>query len=69
MRLKLPITRLLKAQRRWEKTLRTVTATSRKLITKPRKTRPKKSKLIEVSAFGSNPGNLRMLTYGYRQLN
>jgi feruloyl esterase len=53
----------LKAQRRWEKTLRTVTATSRKLITKPRKSKPKKGKLTEVSAFGSNPGNLRMLTY------
>ena len=63
MRLKLPIARLLKAQRRWEKTLRTVTATSRKLIVKPRKTKPKKSKLTEVSSFGSNPGNLRMLIY------
>jgi poly(hydroxyalkanoate) depolymerase family esterase len=68
MRLKLPIAHILKAQRRWEKTLRTVTATSRKLITKPRKTRPKKSRLTEVSSFGSNPGNLRMLTYVPQQL-
>ena len=68
MRLKLPIARLLKAQRRWEKTLVKVTATSRKLITKPRKTRPKKDKLTEVSSFGSNPGNLRMLTYVPPQL-
>jgi poly(hydroxyalkanoate) depolymerase family esterase len=68
MRLKLPIAHILKAQRRWEKTLRTVTATSRKLITKPRKTRPKKSRLTEVSSFGSNPGNLRMLTYMPPQL-
>jgi len=63
MRLKVPIAHLLKAQRRWEKALVKATATSRKLITRPRKTRPKKSKLTEVSAFGSNPGNLRMLTY------
>jgi feruloyl esterase len=63
MRLKLPIAHLLKAQRRWEKTLVKVTKTSRKLIIKPRKTRSKKDKLTEVSAFGSNPGNLRMLTY------
>jgi poly(hydroxyalkanoate) depolymerase family esterase len=68
MRLKLRIAHLLKAQRRWEKTLRTVTATSRKLIVKPRKARPKKSKLTEVSDFGSNPGNLRMLTYVPPQL-
>ena len=68
MRLKLPIAHLLKAQRRWEKTLVKVTATSRKLITKPRKTRPKKDKLTEVSDFGSNPGNLRMLTYVPPQL-
>jgi poly(hydroxyalkanoate) depolymerase family esterase len=68
MRLKLPIAHILKAQRRWEKTLRTVTATSRKLNTKPRKTRPKKSRLTEVSSFGSNPGNLRMLTYVPPQL-
>jgi poly(3-hydroxybutyrate) depolymerase len=68
MRLKLPIAHLLKAQRRWEKTLVKATATSRKLITRPRKTRPKKSKLAEVSAFGSNPGNLRMLTYVPPQL-
>jgi feruloyl esterase len=63
MRLKLPIARLLKAQRRWEKTLRTVTATSRKLVIKPRKTKPKKSRLVEINTFGSNPGNLRMLIY------
>jgi poly(hydroxyalkanoate) depolymerase family esterase len=68
MRLKLPIAHLLKAQRRWEKTLVKVTTTSRKLITKPRKTRPKKDKLTEVSDFGSNPGNLRMLTYVPLQL-
>jgi poly(hydroxyalkanoate) depolymerase family esterase len=68
MRLKLPITHLLKAQRRWEKTLVKVTTTSRKLITKRRKTRPKKDKLTEVSDFGSNPGNLRMLTYVPLQL-
>ena len=68
MRLKLPIAHLLKAQRRWEKTLVKATATSRKLITKPRKTRPKKDKLTEVSSFGSNPGNLRMLTYVPPQL-
>ena len=68
MRLKLRIAHLLKAQRRWEKTLRTVTTTSRKLIVKPRKARPKKSKLTEVSDFGSNPGNLRMLTYVPPQL-
>ncbi|MGF9764848.1 PHB depolymerase family esterase [Microvirga sp. 0TCS3.31] len=68
MRLKLPIAHLLKAQRRWEKALVKATATSRKLITKPRKTRPKKSKLTEVSAFGSNPGNLRMLAYVPPQL-
>ena len=63
MRPKLPIARLLKAQRRWEKTLRTLTATSRKFITKPRKSKPKKSKLTEIGSFGSNPCNLRMLTY------
>lgn len=63
MRLKPPIAHLLKAQRQWEKTLRRITATSRKLIPRPRKARPKKSKLTEVSSFGSNPGNLRMLTY------
>ena len=63
MRPKLPIARLLKAQRRWEKTLRKVTATSRKFITKPPKIRRKKEKLVEISTFGSNPGNLRMLTY------
>jgi poly(hydroxyalkanoate) depolymerase family esterase len=68
MRLKLPIARLLKAQRRWEKTLLKATATSRKLLTRPRKTRPKKDKLTEVSSFGSNPGNLRMLTYVPPQL-
>jgi poly(hydroxyalkanoate) depolymerase family esterase len=68
MRLKLPIAHLLKAQRRWEKALVKATATSRKLITRPRKPRPKKSKLTEVSAFGSNPGNLRMLTYVPPQL-
>jgi poly(hydroxyalkanoate) depolymerase family esterase len=68
MRLKLPIAHLLKAQRRWEKTLVKVTTTSRKLITKRRKTRPKKDKLTEVSDFGSNPGNLRMLTYVPLQL-
>jgi poly(3-hydroxybutyrate) depolymerase len=68
MRLKLPIAHLLKAQRRWEKALVKATATSRKLITRPRKTRPKKDKLTEVSAFGSNPGNLRMLTYVPPQL-
>jgi poly(hydroxyalkanoate) depolymerase family esterase len=68
MRLKLPIAHLLKAQLRWEKTLVKATATSRKLISKPRKSRPKKDKLIEVSAFGSNPGNLRMLTYVPPQL-
>ncbi len=63
MRLKLPIAHLLKAQRHWEKALVKATATSRKLITRSRKPRPKKSKLTEVSAFGSNPGNLRMLAY------
>ncbi len=63
MRLKLSIPHLLKARRRWEKTLVKATKTSRKLILKPRKTRPKKDKLIEVSSFGSNPGNLRRLTY------
>ncbi|WP_036350423.1 PHB depolymerase family esterase [Microvirga sp. BSC39] len=68
MRLKLSIAPLLKAQRRWEKALVKATATSRKFITKPRKTRLKKSKLTEVSAFGSNPGNLRMLTYVPPQL-
>jgi poly(3-hydroxybutyrate) depolymerase len=68
MRLKLPIARLLEAQRRWEKTLVRATKTSRKLITRPRKTRPKKDKLIEISSFGSNPGNLRMLTYVPPQL-
>ena len=68
MRLKLPIARLLKAHRRWEKTLLKATATSRKLLTRPRKTRPKKDKLTEVSSFGSNPGNLRMLTYVPPQL-
>jgi poly(hydroxyalkanoate) depolymerase family esterase len=68
MRLKLPIAHLLKAQRRWEKTLVKATATSRKFIIRPRKTRPKKSKLAEVSSFGSNPGNLRMLTYVPPQL-
>lgn len=68
MRLKLPIAHLLKAQRRWEKTLVRATKTSRKLIIKPRKTRPKKDKLTEVTSFGSNPGNLRMLTYVPPQL-
>ncbi|WP_246776969.1 PHB depolymerase family esterase [Microvirga sp. VF16] len=68
MRLKLPITHLLKAQRRWEKTLVRATKSSRTLIFKPRKTRPKKDKLTEVSDFGSNPGNLRMLTYVPPQL-
>ena len=63
MRPKLPIARLLKAQRRWEKTLRTVTATSRKFITKPPKIRAQEEKTCRVSTFGSNPGNLRMLTY------
>ena len=63
MRLKLPIAHLLKAQRRWEKALVKATATSRKLIIQPRNTRPKKDKLTEVSSFGTNPGNLRMLTY------
>ena len=68
MRLKLPIAHLLKTQRRWEKALVKATATSRKLISRARKTRPKKDKLTEVSAFGSNPGNLRMLTYVPPQL-
>jgi poly(hydroxyalkanoate) depolymerase family esterase len=68
MRLKLPIAHLLKAQRRWEKTLVRATKTSRKLIIKPRRARPKKDKLTEVSSFGSNPGNLRMLTYVPPQL-
>lgn len=68
MRLKLPIAHLLKAQCRWEKTLVRATKTSRKLITKPRKARPKKDKLTEISSFGSNPGNLRMLTYVPPQL-
>ncbi len=63
MRLKLPVTDLLKAQRRWERAIVKATKISRTLIIKPRKTRPKKDKLTEVSAFGSNPGNLRMLTY------
>ncbi|MBM6584434.1 PHB depolymerase family esterase [Microvirga sp. BT689] len=66
--MKLPIARLLKAQHRWEKTLLKATATSRKLLNRPRKTRPKKDKLTEVSSFGSNPGNLRMLTYVPPQL-
>ncbi len=68
MRLKLPIAHLLKAQRRWEKTLVRATKTSRKLIARPRKARPKKDKLTEISSFGSNPGNLRMLTYVPPQL-
>jgi len=68
MRLKLPIAHALKAQRRWGKTFVKATKTSRNLITKPRKTRPKGNKLTEVSAFGSNPGNLRMLTYVPPQL-
>src|SRR3712207_1409898 len=68
MRLKLPIAHLLKVQRRWEKTLVRATKTSRKLIAKPRKARPKKDKLTEISSFGSNPGNLRMLTYVPPQL-
>jgi poly(hydroxyalkanoate) depolymerase family esterase len=68
MRLKLPIAHLLKAQRRWERAVVKATKTSRKLIIKPRKTRPKKDKLTEVSSFGSNPGNLRMLTYVPPQL-
>jgi poly(hydroxyalkanoate) depolymerase family esterase len=68
MRLKLPSAHLLKAQRRWGKALVKATATSRKLIIGPRKTRPKKDKLTEVSSFGSNPGNLRMLTYVPPQL-
>ncbi|WP_210335573.1 PHB depolymerase family esterase [Microvirga sp.] len=68
MRLKLPIAHLLKAQRHWEKTLVRATKISRKLITKPRRTRPKKDKLTEVTSFGSNPGNLRMLTYVPPQL-
>jgi feruloyl esterase len=68
MRLKLPIAHLLKAQRRWEKTLVRATETSRKLITRPHKTRPKRDKLIEISSFGANPGNLRMLTYVPPQL-
>ncbi len=68
MRLKLPIAHLLKAQRRWGKALVKATATSRKLIIKPRKTRPKKDKLTEVGSFGTNPGNLRMLTYVPPQL-
>ena len=68
MRLKLPIAHLLKAQRRWEKTFVRATATSRKLITRPRKTRRKKDRLTEVSAFGSNPGDLRMLIYVPPQL-
>jgi feruloyl esterase len=68
MRLKLPIAHLLKAQRRLEKTLVRATKTSRKLIARPRKARPKKDKLTEISSFGSNPGNLRMLTYVPPQL-
>jgi feruloyl esterase len=68
MRLKLPIAHLLKAQRRWEKTLVRATKTSRKLIAKPRQARPKRDKLTEVSSFGSNPGNLRMLAYVPPQL-
>ncbi|WP_262266240.1 hypothetical protein [Microvirga yunnanensis] len=68
MRLKLPIAQFLKAQRRWGKTLVKASTASRKLIVKPRKTQPKKSKLTEISAFGSNPGNLRMLTYVPPQL-
>ncbi len=63
MRLKLPISHILKAQRRWDRTFVKATTTSRKLVIRPRKTRPKKDKLTEVSSFGSNPGNLRMLTY------
>jgi feruloyl esterase len=59
---------LLKAQRRWEKTPVRATKTSRKLIAKPRQARPKKDKLTEVSSFGSNPGNLRMLAYMPPQL-
>lgn len=68
MRLKLSIAHLLKTQRRWEKALVKATATSRKLVTRPRKTRPKKDKLTEVTSFGTNPGNLRMLTYVPPQL-
>jgi poly(hydroxyalkanoate) depolymerase family esterase len=68
MRLKLPIAQVLKAQRRWGKTFVKATKISRKLTTKPRKTRPEANKLTEVGAFGSNPGNLRMLTYVPPQL-
>jgi feruloyl esterase len=63
MRLKLPIVRLLKAQRRWGKTLIKATATAHKIRVRPRRARRRKDKLTEVTSFGSNPGNLRMLTY------
>jgi poly(hydroxyalkanoate) depolymerase family esterase len=63
MRLKLPIARLLKAQRRWGRTLIKATATSHKIMVRPRRARRRKDQLIEVPSFGSNPGNLQMLTY------
>jgi poly(hydroxyalkanoate) depolymerase family esterase len=63
MRLKLPIARLLKVQRRWGKTLIKAASTSHKIMVRPRRARRRKVQLIEVPSFGSNPGNLRMLTF------
>jgi poly(hydroxyalkanoate) depolymerase family esterase len=63
MRLKLPIAHLLKAQRRWGRTLINATATAHKIRVRPRRARRRKVQLIDVPSFGSNPGNLRMLTY------
>ena len=63
MRLKLPIARLLKVQRRWGKTVIKAAASSHAIMVRRRSARRGKETLVEITNFGSNPGNLRMLTY------
>ena len=61
MRLRLPVAKILKVQRRWAKSLVKSAARSRNALVNPAKPKRVKERLKEVTAFGSNPGNLRML--------
>lgn len=61
-------TELLKQQRRWERTLTKAAKVTRKTLktAAPRVSRAKpaaSAKLQQVTAFGSNPGRLRMFAY------